>query len=68
VPTTRYYAATQDLLAFFNFSISKSWLVTPTGQSDNTIGELDYGVELVTTSNSQRKFLFDDFEVIDVRN
>ena len=47
-----------NLLDFFNYVMSKGWM--PTG---STIGQIDYGIELVSTRNVNEKFIFNNFDI-----
>jgi hypothetical protein len=47
-----------NLLDFFDYVMSKGWM--PTG---STIGQIDYGIELVSTRNVNEKFIFNNFDI-----
>lgn len=47
-----------DLLSAFNWIIGKGWI-----SSSSTLGQVDYGVELVSTNNSPETFAVTNFSV-----
>jgi hypothetical protein len=47
-----------DLLAFFKWIMSKGWV-----SGSATLGQVDYGVELVSTGGVPATFTFSDFAV-----
>jgi hypothetical protein len=53
-----FTSGTMDLLQFFNWIIGQGWLTTSA-----TLGQVDYGVELVSTDNVPETFSFSNFSV-----
>lgn len=51
-------SGTVNLKNFFNFVISKGWI-----GSGSTIGQIDYGVEMVSTGGSPAKFVLNNFSL-----
>ncbi|HEX7161297.1 MAG TPA: hypothetical protein VF223_08690 [Trebonia sp.] len=47
-----------DLLAFFKWIMSKGWIA-----DNSTLGQVDYGVELVSTNGAPATFTFSNFAV-----
>jgi hypothetical protein len=47
-----------DLLEIFNFTIAQGWL-----PSSSTLGQIDFGVEIVSTGGTSATYLFDDFSI-----
>jgi len=60
VPTRVVTAGSIDLLEIFKWLMSKGWL--PTG---STLGQIDYGVEIVSTGGRNATFSFTDFSITD---
>jgi hypothetical protein len=58
VPSTNFTSASMDLLAFFKWIMSKGWV-----SGSATLGQVDYGVELVSTGGVPATFTFSDFAV-----
>lgn len=58
VPTSVLTSGTIDLLALFNWLIGKGWL-----PSNSTLGQICYGVEIVSTDGAEAKFTFSDFSI-----
>jgi hypothetical protein len=58
VPSTNFTSASMDLLAFFKWLMSKGWIT-----DSATLGQVDYGVELVSTGGVPATFTFSDFSV-----
>lgn len=58
VETTNVTSGTLNLLTFFDYVISKSWIL-PT----STLGAIDYGVELVSTGGSDATFQVNGFSL-----
>ena len=58
VATTNVTSGTLNLLSFFNHVISKGWVPTT-----STLGAIDYGVELVSTSGMDATFVVDGFSL-----
>jgi hypothetical protein len=58
VPDSNFTSGTVDLLQFFNWIISKGWI-----SSTSTLGQICYGVELVSTNSAPATFNFTDFSV-----
>jgi hypothetical protein len=53
-----FSSGTVDLLSIFKYVISKGWLT-----SSATIGQIDYGVELVSTNNAAETFSINNFSL-----
>lgn len=58
VAETNFTSGTMDLLAFFRWIINAGWM--PAG---STLGQVDYGAELVSTSGAPATFSFTNFSV-----
>jgi len=58
VETKNVTSGTLDLLSFFNHIIQKGW-----APSSSTLGAIDYGVELVSTSSMSATFAVNDFSL-----
>ena len=58
VADSNFTAGTVDLLGIFNWIIGKGWI-----PSTSTIGQIDYGVELVSTNGSPATFSFSNFSI-----
>jgi len=58
VETTNVTSGTVNLISFFNHIISKGWI-----PSTSTLGAIDYGVELVSTSGMNATFQVSDFSL-----
>jgi hypothetical protein len=58
VPSTNFTSASMDLLAFFKWIMSKGWIA-----DSSTLGQVDYGVELVSTNGAPATFTFSNFAV-----
>jgi hypothetical protein len=58
VDTNNVTSGTVDLLAIFNHIIAKGWI-----PSTSTLGAIDYGVELVSTSGVDATFVVDAFSL-----
>jgi hypothetical protein len=58
VPTQVMTSGTLDILAIFKWTIAQGWL-----PANSTLGQLDFGVELVSTGGSNATFYFDDFSI-----
>jgi hypothetical protein len=48
-----------DILEIFNWTISKGWLA-----ANSTLGQLDFGVEIVSTNGTNAVFKCTDFSII----
>jgi hypothetical protein len=53
-----FSSGTVDLLSIFKYVISKGWLT-----NSATIGQIDYGVELVSTNNTPETFSINNFSL-----
>jgi hypothetical protein len=60
VPTQVMLSGSIDLLGMFQYLMSKGFLAT-----DSTIGQIDYGVEIVSTDGSDARFDFTDFSIVE---
>jgi Glycosyl hydrolase family 12 len=58
VPSSNFTSGSMDLLAFFKWLTSKGWI-----GSNATLGQVDYGVELVSTNGAPATFSFSNFSV-----
>ncbi len=58
VPTAIFTSGTIDVLEIFNWTISKGWL-----PANSTLGQLDFGVEIVSTNSTNAVFKFTDFSI-----
>jgi hypothetical protein len=58
VPSANFTSASMDLLAFFKWIMSKGWIA-----DSATLGQVDYGVELVSTNGAPATFTFTNFSV-----
>ena len=58
VPSANFTSASMDLLAFFKWIMSKGWIA-----DSATLGQVDYGVELVSTNGTPATFTFSNFAV-----
>jgi hypothetical protein len=58
VAESNFTSGTVGLLQFFNWIISKGWI-----SSSSTLGQICYGVELVSTNSAPATFNFTDFSV-----
>jgi len=58
VAKSSFSSGSIDLLGMFNWLMSKGWI-----PSNTTLGQVDYGVELVSTNNAPETFSFSNFSV-----
>src|SRR6185295_14402054 len=58
VDTRTVTSGTLNLLSFFNYVISKTWI-----PATSTLGAIDYGVEIVSTDGADATFAVTDFSV-----
>ncbi|MBW8889626.1 MAG: hypothetical protein JF616_17865 [Fibrobacteres bacterium] len=58
VPVTVMASGTIDLLALFNWTVGKGWI-----PSSSTLGQICFGVEIVSTNGADAKFTFSDFSI-----
>ena len=58
VADSNFTAGTMNLLAFFQYIISKGWI-----PSSSTLSQVCYGVELVSTNNAPATFSFSNYSV-----
>jgi Glycosyl hydrolase family 12 len=58
VPTTVFTSGSLDVLEIFNWTISKGWLA-----ANSTLGQLDFGVEFVSTNGTNAVFKCTDFSI-----
>jgi hypothetical protein len=58
VPSAPFTSGTVDILEIFQWTISQGWL-----PSTSTLGQLDFGVEIVETGGGDATFYFDDFSI-----
>jgi hypothetical protein len=58
VANSNFTSGTMNLLDFFNWLMSKGWLPT-----SSTLGQVDYGAELVSTNGVPATFTFSNFSV-----
>ena len=60
VPTSPMTSGSLDLLAMMRWLTSKGWLA-----SGSTLGQICYGVEIVSTGGRPATFTFTDFSITD---
>ena len=58
IPTVVFTSGTVDILEIFKWTMSKGWL-----PSNSTLGQLDFGVEIVSTNGTNATFKFTDFSI-----
>ena len=58
VASSNFTSGTMNLLAFFQWTMAQGWIPRTT-----TLGQVDYGVEVVTTNGVPAVFSFSDFSV-----
>lgn len=58
VPSAVFTSGTIDLLEIFNWTISQGWL-----PSNSTLGQICFGVEIVSTGGGDATFQFTDFSI-----
>jgi hypothetical protein len=58
VPTAVFTSGTVDLLEIFNWTMSKTWL-----PANSTLGQICFGVEIVSTNGADVTFKFSDFSI-----
>ena len=58
IPTAVFTSGTVDILEIFNWTISKGWL-----PANSTLGQLDFGVEIVSTNGTNAVFKCTDFSI-----
>jgi len=58
VANQNFTSGTVDLLAIFNWLIAKGWI-----PQNSTLGQICYGVELVSTNNVPATFTFNNFSI-----
>ncbi len=58
VPTAVVTSGTLDVLEIFTFTMSQGWLA-----ADSTVGQIDFGVEIVSTNGTDTTFQFTDFSI-----
>jgi len=58
VANRNFTSGTLNLLEFFKWIMGKGWL-----PASSTLGQIDYGVELVSTNNAPHTFTFTNFSV-----
>jgi hypothetical protein len=58
VANANFSSGSLNLLAFFNWMMSKGWIGT-----SSTVDQVDYGVELVSTNSAPETFSFSNFAV-----
>jgi|GEM_PF-1347436 hypothetical protein len=58
VPTASFTSGTVDILAIFKWTMSKGWL-----PANSTLGQIDFGVEIVSTNGTNAAFKFTDFSI-----
>ena len=60
VPTQVMLSGTIDLLGLFNWLVGQGYL-----GADATLGQIDFGVEIVSTGGNDARFDFTDFSIVD---
>jgi hypothetical protein len=58
VPTVVFTSGTVDLLEIFKWTMSKGWF-----PSNSTVGQIDFGVEIVSTNGANATFKCTDFSI-----
>jgi Glycosyl hydrolase family 12 len=58
VANTNFTSGSMDLLDFFNWVIGQGWM-----PASSTLGQVDYGAELVSTNGTPATFTFTNFSV-----
>lgn len=58
VPSANFTSGTVNLLEFFQWLMTKGWI-----PGTSTLGQVDYGVELVSTNGAPATFTFSNFSV-----
>jgi hypothetical protein len=58
VSTVAFTSGTVDLLEIFNWTITQGWLA-----SSSTLGQIDFGVEIVSTGGVSVTYDFNDFSI-----
>ena len=58
IPTVVFTSGILDVLEIFNWTISKGWL-----PANSTLGQLDFGVEIVSTNGTNAVFKCTDFSI-----
>jgi hypothetical protein len=58
VPTTVFTSGTVDLLEILKWTISQGWL-----PANSTLGQICFGVEIVSTNGANATFYFTDFSI-----
>lgn len=58
VASSNFTSGSVNLLGFFQWIMGKGWI-----PASSTLGQVDYGVELVSTNNVPATFTFSDFSV-----
>lgn len=58
VPQTPFTSGTMDLLELFNWTMAQGWL-----SQTSTVGQIDFGVEIVSTDGADATFTFNDFSI-----
>jgi len=58
VAATNFTSGTMDLLAFFRWIINAGWM-----PASSTLGQIDYGAELVSTNGTPATFSFTNFSI-----
>jgi hypothetical protein len=58
VATKTFYHGTMNLLQMFDWLMARGWM-----PKNSTLGQIDYGTEIVSTNNVPRTFAFSDFSV-----
>lgn len=58
VANSNFTSGTMNLLAFFQWIMGQGWI-----PGSSTLGQVDYGAELVSTNNMPETFSFSDFSV-----
>ena len=58
IPTTPFTSGTVDLLAILQWTTAQGWLAP-----NSTLGQIDFGVEIVSTNGANAQFDFTDFSI-----
>jgi len=58
VPTKAFTSVTVDILEMFQWTIARGWFA-----ANSTLGQIDFGVEIVSTEGAKATFQFTDFSI-----
>src|SRR5262249_13557575 len=58
IPSTPFTSGTVDLLEIFRWVMNRGWM-----PANSTLGQIDFGVEIVSTNSTDATFQFTDFSI-----